>query len=118
MPKVKPKLTLIEGNFQEIKAKKNSDFAYIIPDNSFEGYGFIEKQELYFQQVMEFNDGDFIAVKTKCAVNLGFGFSINNAILVALVGSYAIPKKEITYIGKLLNQMDLCRFGFKNMRSK
>ena len=114
MLRKKTKLNLVEVDFTK-KALPEFDFRFILKEKGdpFARFGLQDGVELHFKYVDDFLDGDFIALplKGRDSFYYGFGFSLNNSILIGLWNYSPVPRKDIKGIAKLVTPIELSREG-------
>lgn len=112
MPRKKQPNNVVKLDLVKTKIQPEFDFSFIFDGDDFwfNGFGLRNGQELQFKYVEEFFDGDFVALCIKSSYFFGFGYSLNNSILLGMNSYTPYPRKDIESIGKLVSAIKLNRY--------
>lgn len=86
-------------------------FYYTVENDNRKEYGLTKGKKFVFRKTVDFSDGDFIYIRTDSYVRVGFGFSMNNSILIGMLFYHPVPRKEIQVLGVCVNPEGLNRNG-------
>lgn len=108
MPRKSSKNSKID--FEKFKPKSEF-FTYTVPDDNRKEYGLKMGKKLCFRKTVEFSDGDLIYIQTDNYSRVGFGFALNNSILIGMLIYHPVPRKVIEVLGVCVNPEGLNRDG-------
>ncbi len=86
---------------------ETSDFVITVEHDKNNRYGLKKGQKLFFRKVLDFSDGDLIAINVGEYHIWGFGYAMTSSILLGILLHKPYPRSGIKSISKLVNPIKL-----------